>query len=273
MVNKLTNIKERILHIADLKGFGREEFFEKIGMSYGSFKGTAKKRPLNSDALENILTIIPDANLYWIVSGEGEPVKNEKEYTIDNNPNNVVNESHTPQLITVDSQGNENTVLVPVHAQAGYISGFGDPEYLSTLPTYRLPRLNNGTYRMFEVKGHSMEPTLHSGCIVVGEFCENWHDIKDNQIYILITEDGIVVKRVINRLEKYGNLFLKSDNRSEFPSYILKPEEIKEVWKVSLAMLFNLLDPSNLFDRINDLEADVTILKQNTIKQDNIKRN
>ncbi|EGV44238.1 LexA family transcriptional regulator [Bizionia argentinensis JUB59] len=269
MDNKFTYIKERILHLVEIKGFGKEDFFDKLGMSYGSFKGSAKERPINSNAIENILTIIPDANLNWIITGKGEPIIVDSIKNYQNNKQSPysLNEPNLPKLITVDSQGNENTVLVPVHAQAGYISGFGDPDYISTLPTYRLPRLNNGTFRMFEVKGHSMVPTLHSGCIVVGEYCENWYDLKDGQIYIIITEDGIVVKRVINRLEKYGNLFLKSDNRSEFPSYILKPEEIKEVWKVSLAMLFNLLDPSTLFDRINDLEADVTMLKQKKPKK------
>ncbi|OBX17509.1 MULTISPECIES: LexA family transcriptional regulator [Bizionia] len=219
----------------------------------------------NTFDAELIYTKCVELNPEWLLTGEGGMLK--KTYEIGKDTNHAVNESHFPKLITVDSQGNENTVLVPVHAQAGYVSGFENPEYLSTLPTYRLPRLNNGTFRMFEVKGHSMEPTLHSGCIVVGEYVEDWYGLKDNQIYIIIAEDGIVIKRVINRLEKYGNLFLKSDNRSDFPSYILKPEEIKEVWKVSLAMLFNLLDPSTLFDRINDLEADVTMLMQNKLKK------
>ena len=70
MENKLTNIKERILEIIKIKGFGREEFFKKIGMTYGNFKGKAKKTPINSDAIVNILSIIPDLDLYWLITGE-----------------------------------------------------------------------------------------------------------------------------------------------------------------------------------------------------------
>ena len=182
-------------------------------------------------------------------------------------PRVIKEPSQMPKLITVDSQGNENIVFVPVAARAGYLDGYGDEDFIKSLPTYRLPMVNNGTFRMFEVKGNSMTPTLHSGCIVVGEWVEDWCNVKDNQIYILVTDEGIVVKRVLNRLEKYGNLFLKSDNRSEFPSYPAKRDEIKEIWKVNLAMLYNLLDPSSLFDRINDLEADVLNLKHNLDKK------
>ncbi len=217
----------------------------------------------NTYDAELIYTKCVELNPEWLItSGEkGEMLKNS--YEANEAVLNTVKESHFPKLITVDSQGHENIVFVPVSARAGYIEGYGDDKFISSLPTYRLPRLNNGTFRMFEVKGHSMTPTLHDACIVVGEWVENWENIKDNQVYIIVTDEGIVVKRVINRLGKYGNLFLKSDNRSEFPSYAVKTEDIKEVWKVNLAMIFNLLDPSTIFDRINDLEAEVILLKEN----------
>ncbi|NRR90618.1 LexA family transcriptional regulator [Winogradskyella undariae] len=268
MENKFTNIKERILYLIELKGFTKEDFFSKIDMSYGSFKGSAKKRPLNSTAIANILTIVPDVNFKWLILGDGKPLLKPKSYSQAIKRPNVIREpSQVPKLITVDSQGNENIVFVPVAARAGYLNGYGDEDFIKSLPTYRLPMVNNGTFRMFEVKGNSMTPTLHSGCIVVGEWVEDWSNIKDNQIYIIITDEGIVVKRVLNRLEKYGNLFLKSDNRSEHRSYPVKTDEIKEIWKVNLAMLYNLLDPSSLFDRINDLEADVLNLKHNLDKK------
>lgn len=77
--NKLTYLKQRVLYLSDLKGFKREEFFKKINMSYASFKGEAKKRPLNSDALYNILTLIPDANPRWIICHYGEPLTDENQ--------------------------------------------------------------------------------------------------------------------------------------------------------------------------------------------------
>lgn len=80
MVNKFSNIKGRILYLSEYYNLSKEYFFENIGMSYGSFKGSAKERPLNSDAIENILTKYPEINAHWLITGKGEML-NEKEYS------------------------------------------------------------------------------------------------------------------------------------------------------------------------------------------------
>ena len=49
-------------------------------MSYGSFTGQAKKNtPLNSNAIANILCIVPDVNLHWLLTGIGDAVIVEQE--------------------------------------------------------------------------------------------------------------------------------------------------------------------------------------------------
>jgi transcriptional regulator with XRE-family HTH domain len=40
---------------------------------------------------------------------------------------------------TVDTENQENIELVPAKAQAGYTSGFADPEYISELQVFQLP--------------------------------------------------------------------------------------------------------------------------------------
>lgn len=77
MDNKFSNIKERVLYLSELKNITKEIFFSKIGMTYGSFKGSAKERPLNSDAIVNILTIFPDINAEWLLTGKGDVIKKE----------------------------------------------------------------------------------------------------------------------------------------------------------------------------------------------------
>ncbi len=154
-----------------------------------------------------------------------------------------------------------NVVLVPNKAAAGYLLGYGDTEFVQSLPTFSLPNIQNGTFRMFQVSGHSMYPTISDGCYVVGEWIENWADIKDNRVYVIVSDDGILIKRVLNRLKKYDNLYLKSDNRKEYPNISLKPHEIKEIWAVKMHLSFDLPDPSVLYDRMNDLEAEIEHVK------------
>lgn len=78
MDNKFSTIKDRCLQLAKEKGFSLDEFCSKIGMTYGNFKGVAKKTPLNSNAIENILTIIPDVNLIWLLTGRGSMLRDER---------------------------------------------------------------------------------------------------------------------------------------------------------------------------------------------------
>lgn len=71
----MTNIKERALQIAKNQHIAYEKFSENIGMTYGSFKGEAKKTPLNSDAIEKILTIYNNINPEWLILGIGNMIK------------------------------------------------------------------------------------------------------------------------------------------------------------------------------------------------------
>src|SRR5450432_2752875 len=73
--------------------------------------------------------------------------------------------------------------LVPVKAAAGYLAGYGDPEFLDELNTFTLPMLAGGNYRAFEIIGDSMMPTP-SGSIIVGEKIDNTEAVKNDQAYI-----------------------------------------------------------------------------------------
>ena len=79
MDKKISNIKERILYLADFKGIAKEKFFTEIGMTYGNFKGKQKNTALNSDALDRILSIHPDVDALWLITGNGSVVVHSSE--------------------------------------------------------------------------------------------------------------------------------------------------------------------------------------------------
>lgn len=243
--------------------------FEKMcGLSNNTI-GTALKRRTNlkDETLNCILNGFQDVDAKWLLTGIGEMYVDN--VLISDDPS-VVQEApstyfRTPQVVTVDSQNKDNIILVPVKAKAGYLKGFSNPAYIQKLPTYRMPGINNGVFRMFEVEGNSMFPTLPNKSFVVGQFVENWvKDIKDNNLYVIISnkvEDGLV-KRCLNRISKYNNLILKSDNRRDYPTQNLDPEDIMEVWEVKLHLNFSLPDPADMYDRISDIEAELSTIKK-----------
>ncbi len=81
-----------------------------------------------------------------------------------------------------------------------------------------------------------MEPTLQHGDKVVCSFIEPqyWKQaIRDGQVYVVISTDGVVVKRLINRIRTHATLDLVSDN-SSYEVVELPASDIKEVWWVRL---------------------------------------
>lgn len=171
--------------------------------------------------------------------------------------------SGMPQVIAVNQTGNENVIYVPVKARAGYLDGYGDPEYIETLPSFNMPHLTNGTYRCFEVKGNSMVRTFFDGDLVFGKYVEDLRDIKDGRVYVIVSKnDGIVLKRVINRIEERDKLILKSDNKDgNYPTYTINSEDIVEVWYVTMYASKQMPEPVDIYDRLHELESKVVDLE------------
>ena len=168
-------------------------------------------------------------------------------------------------VVSDDGQGGENIVHVPVKARAGYLNGYQDPEFIESLPTYRLPGVRHGTYRSFEITGDSMLP-LQPGTIVVGQYVESWRDIKNHHTYILVTKDeGIVYKRVINRVKTKGHLILLSDNPAYEP-YAVPIEHVTEAWSyychLSNAGAEQKSNLEQLLNAVEDLRSEVAALKK-----------
>jgi len=171
-----------------------------------------------------------------------------------------------PHVVTVDNSNKNSVSLVGVRARAGYLSGYADPEYIEKLPSYSMPGLNNATFRAFEIEGVSMSPTLKPHDIVIAQWVESLSEIREDRVHIVVTKhDGIVIKRLLNRIDKYGFIIGKSDavdNRHNYPNINIRPEDVLELWYAKLLISSDFKAPGDLFRRINDLEAGLHYLLQ-----------
>lgn len=160
--------------------------------------------------------------------------------------------------ITVDQDGRENIELVQQTASAGYLNGYADPEYIEDLPKFQLPMLGNGTYRAFEIKGDSMLP-LRSGSVVIGEYVQDWRDIKDGQTYVILSDsEGVVYKRVFSQIKRdgTGTLLLKSDNMA-YPAYSIEVDQVREIWKAKMYMSADFPDPELSLEKLSAIVLDI----------------
>jgi len=274
------SINERIKAIRIESGKSQEDFALSIGLKRGNYAQIelGKQKP----TLETITTIVRIYNKSYgyVIEGGNDIIEDSsarsltvivgEKNTPKTTPNNTPNEVRilTPQIITVDREGNENILWVPVRARAGYLLGFGDREFIQTLPSFSLPGLPDGTYRAFEVDGDSMFPTIKHREMVIGQFIEKFDYIRDDRVYIIVHKtEGVLIKRVLNRIDKHGLLILKSDaldNRNLYPNISVNPEDVQEIWYAVWHGGFDFTSPSDSWRRINNHEADITVL-QNTV--------
>lgn len=151
---------------------------------------------------------------------------------------------HQPQILSVSinpENGEELIPLIPEKAAAGYTKGYGDAEYIESLPHFSLPLPEldkNRTYRSFQIEGDSMLPIV-SGAYIISEYLQDWRRIKSGECYILVTnDDGIVFKRVEPNF-KERKLLLISDN-SDYKAYEIELSQVLEVWHARGVISFNM---------------------------------
>lgn len=221
-----------------------------------------------TDQKGEITPIVKEESASDFASPTASPTEKRNKKTIELTPqtspvtsgNSVTYNLGAPKIVTVSEGGDENVLYVPVKVRAGYLLGYGDPEYMVKLTSYRLPGLNNGSYRMFEVDGPSMAPGIVSGDRVIGQWVANLQDIRDNRVYVVVTRTGIVVKRLLNRLKERGKLYLRSDtitHRHEFPTVELDPADVLEVWYCRMKLSGDFSEPGEVYHRLADLEGEM----------------
>jgi len=233
-------IKERVIKVIEYKGIPKEEFYKKIGMTSANFRGNAKKTPLNSSAIENILSEIPDINIEWLITGKGKMLK-----------------SDTYELI----DSGVNVPIMNIEAAAGF--GSFNPSYIEPQGVIKVPDnfiKNNQRYWWVRVRGDSMAPTLHDHSLVLANELHpsDWINMKDEHVYVITNREGeTYIKRIKNRLERQGELILMSDNvdRAHYPAMYWRGEDIIGVWHAEFH-LTTRMDNINqtYFSRLKELE-------------------
>lgn len=170
--------------------------------------------------------------------------------------------------VITDQKGDERIIHVPCPAQAGYGKSLHDPLFIQDLPSYQLPdpQFKSGTYRSFEIAGKSMEPTFRQCDIVIASFIESkfWvQAVKNNQIFIIVTAEEVLIKRLINHIKTDRIIECASDN-PEFDPYTIPVSDILEIWKVRMKLTPHFDNPNagmNTNDITRQLKAQQKLLE------------
>ncbi len=145
-----------------------------------------------------------------------------------------------PKVVTINSENNENIVLVNVKAAAGYPNHVQDLDWYQQLPAFDipLPEYRNATYRGFQVEGDSMLPLLEPKEWVIGKAVNTLTDVGNNSICVVVLEDSVVVKK-IRKSEDGSEMTLISLN-TEYSPYTIMTHQIVELWEINSKLSFNI---------------------------------
>lgn len=137
--------------------------------------------------------------------------------------------------------------LVPIYAQAGYLTDYCDTEFLEDLPVhyFTTDQPAKGQYRAFETYGDSMDngdvlEAIPSGIIIIGREVDSkyWtsklHNHKwKNWIFVHKTE-GIIVKQIVEQNLDNGNITLRSlnPNKDKYPDFTINLNDVKQIYNV-----------------------------------------
>ena len=215
-------IANNIKHLRELKNLTQEYFASELNISRERVASYEQGR--SSPPVEILIEFSNYLNLPIDVL-----IKNDLTGTADTSFIKIGNQ-RILFPIKVNEDNEDMIEIIPADASAGYLRGYTDPEYIESLNNLKLPFLPTGKHRAFPIKGDSMLP-IKSGSLIIAKYLEDISYLNSGSTYIVLTyNDGLVYKRVYDKIEEHQCLLMVSDNKKYDPYYV-PVEEILELWE------------------------------------------
>ena len=204
---------ERVELIIEKEGLNKNSFSKAIGISNNVTitRIINEHRTPSRATCEKIVSAFPIYNLEWLLTGEGDMLTDTQSQTFHSNARQV------------DDLSYMNVPVIHIKAQCGYLAGYGDAEYIDTLPTMPVivDQTYHGKYRIFEAEGDSMDDgSRNSICDGDKLLCREvrrdlWLPklhINDWYFVIVHRTKGISIKQITAQ-DDYGNITCHSLDR------------------------------------------------------------
>ena len=222
---------KRVEFIIEKEGLNKNSFSKAIGISNNVTitRIINEHRTPSRATCEKIVSAFPAYNLEWLLTGEGNMLTDAPSQTYHSNAR------------PVDDLSYMNVPVIHIKAQCGYLAGYGDTEYIDTLPTMPVivDKTYHGKYRIFEAEGDSMDDNsrlaICDGDKVLARevrrdlWLPKLH-INDWYFVIIHRTKGISIKQITAQDDK-GNITCHSLNEL-FNDYTVNLDEVVEIYNV-----------------------------------------
>ena len=227
--DNIVNQRFRLVY-DELKEQGRIKSKSDIAAHLGTYNHVINsilkgKRNITLDQMNKLIDIY-GVNANFLFGGSNQMFEGEPNVTI--------------PLAEKIFEGQKNISLVNVQAMAGNSlaaqqSDYDEAEQANIeVQRFSIPGLE-GDLTAIEISGDSMLPNITNGDIVICEQVESgpFGSIKDNSVYVVVTDDSVVTKRVqnIKQDNQMVGLRLISDNQI-YPPYEVELGEVRALYRV-----------------------------------------
>lgn len=218
---------KRFKAIREENHFTQAEFANALGLKNSTADIERGRTKLSGEVVKELLKQF-NINPLWLYGDSDQKLLNLNQVNV------------MPKVITTAEDGHENMLMVNQRAAAGYPQNVHETGWHKQLPAFNLPlpQYRNATYRGFQVEGDSMTPNLRPDEWVLAKAIGNLSEITEGKIYVVITYDSVLVKK-IHKLSTPSKIRLLSIN-TEYIPFDLPVNSIQEIWEVTSKLTFSL---------------------------------
>lgn len=167
--------------------------------------------PMPSDFLSRLSGLSNKVNINWLKTGEGDMI-------ISQTKNDLIKPINTKGAIPY-----WNLPVSAGHTIKSITGGLKPDGYIKGLPGADIAE------NILPVFGVSMEPEISSGALVGVKLMTNWDSLNTERIYLIITTDDRMIKRIEHDLENENILWCISPN---YPRFKIYKTDIIEIHRV-----------------------------------------
>jgi hypothetical protein len=234
-MNELDRVKLLIKHLI---AYGFAENQKGVGVLLGYNTESSFSQIINGKVktpknfINKLKNIEPRLNINWLETGTGSML-------LDSSTDTDTKSNAKPIMIS-----ELNVTIAPLigqYAQAGYLCGFADKEYLDKQPMYvATQKYSGGNYVAFEIRGDSMDNdrrnAICNGDVVLGrELYQHYWTAKLHipKVFIIVHQtEGILLKEIIDHDVERGIITCHSYNpdKERYPDFELHLKDIQQLF-------------------------------------------
>lgn len=250
-MSKISPIKEKILRFIDIKGISKYQFYRDTGIARSTLD---KDSGISEENIAKFIAQYPEVNVEWLFLDKGEIFRCSTDVQIpkENGPKNShlnghlfdkiedKTESHAvlrkelyqdeQNIELLALQAEKGIPLIPDYAFAGFAPGSETQILELNCEKYVIPHFK-GADGLIHVKGSSMYPKYNSGDIVAFKKLSMGTFFQWNKVYIIDTEQGLLIKRV-QQADDDEHVLLVSEN----PSYKPFPLPLTDIYSLAIVV-------------------------------------